>query len=250
LAEFKPQAITGYDALHYPWYRHNAVDKWEYKLVKLQGYFKEERFFVRKARDGRAGYFVFAPFITAYLDYNPTKTTTVNYPVEKGIWVNLGWVPLENINDIERSTEPLPLMDPPGEEDSPFEDIFTGIVNFPENPLEEEVLQITEVTGIVRKGEKANWLIGNRNWPEAGNFNFIDLHYMSRLFRFSNYESASTAYIERTVETLEEGAESTYPIPATKDTFFKPYWKPSTHLTYSSLFGVMSLAGWVAMAVV
>jgi len=31
----------------------------------MTGYFKEERFFVARKRDGKVGYLVFAPFITA-----------------------------------------------------------------------------------------------------------------------------------------------------------------------------------------
>ena len=37
-------------------YRSNNLNEWEYKLVKVQGYFKDQRFFIKRARDGRQGY--------------------------------------------------------------------------------------------------------------------------------------------------------------------------------------------------
>jgi len=110
LKEFKPTELKGVDAKWYPWYRNSNLQDWEFRLVKLVGYFKEERFFVRKERQGRAGYIVLAPFVSAIEDFDPFRTTNANPPVEEGIMVNLGWVPLENRNDIERSTEPLPLL--------------------------------------------------------------------------------------------------------------------------------------------
>ena len=65
LDKFDPIELKGLDLKCYPWYRDNNLKNWEYKLVKLRGYFKDERFFVRRARDGRMGYLVFAPFITS-----------------------------------------------------------------------------------------------------------------------------------------------------------------------------------------
>ena len=110
LKEFTPTELKKNDAKNYPWYRNSNVDDWEFQLVKLIGYFKEERFFVRKQREGRAGYSVLAPFITAIEDNDPFRTTQANPPVEYGLMVNLGWVPLENKQDIEKSSEPLPLL--------------------------------------------------------------------------------------------------------------------------------------------
>jgi len=115
------------------------------------------------------------------------------------------------------------------------------LVNDPENPNEDEVYQLAEVTGIVRAGEKENWLLGQRNWPAEGNYGFIDLPYMVRMFRLFNYDSASTAYLERTIESYDEDSESNYPIPATKDTFFKPRWMPKNNLELATIFGGVSL---------
>jgi len=110
LDSFTPTELNGFDAKYYPWTRDSSLNDWEHKLVKLQGYFKEERFFVRKQRDGRPGYAVFAPFITAMADYDLRKDTNANPMLEYGIMVNLGWVPIENKGDIEMGSEPIPAM--------------------------------------------------------------------------------------------------------------------------------------------
>ena len=118
----------------------------------------------------------------------------------------------------------------------------------PNNLIEEEIYQLTEVVGLVRKGEKENWLVGNRNWPEHGNFQFIDLPYMTNLFRFFNIDSSSSAYIERIIEKYDEDSEGNYPIPATPETFFKPRWTPNKHLEYSTIFGGISLISLTTLA--
>jgi len=110
LDSFTPTELAGYDAKYYPWLRENLYD-WEYRLVKLTGYFKEERFFVRRAKDGRAGYSVFAPFVTAMDDFDLRKDTNANPTLEYGIMVDLGWVPKDHKGDIEMTTEPIsPLV--------------------------------------------------------------------------------------------------------------------------------------------
>jgi len=110
LNQFKPYDLDGLDAKFYPWYRDGNINDWEYRLVKLKGYFKEERFFVRKTRDGRVGYAVFAPFITAIEDNDVKRETDANPILEYGLMVNLGWVPIENKNDIEMGSEPIPPL--------------------------------------------------------------------------------------------------------------------------------------------
>lgn len=107
IASFTPLELKGYDAKYFPWYRNGNLNDWEYKLVKLTGYFKEERFFVRKVRDSRVGYAVFAPFVTAMEDFDLRKDTNANPMQEYGIMVNLGWVPIENKGDIEMGGEPI-----------------------------------------------------------------------------------------------------------------------------------------------
>jgi surfeit locus 1 family protein len=61
----EPALMSDLDARFYPWVRNNNVSEWEYKPVTLRGYFKDERFFVRRIRDGKDGFLVFAAFVTA-----------------------------------------------------------------------------------------------------------------------------------------------------------------------------------------
>lgn len=112
IEKFKPVELEGPDAAVYPWYRNNNLEEeWEYKLVKITGYFREERFFIAREREGKKGYLVMAPFITSYQKYPKFfKPSDVNRPLESGLMVNLGWVPAENKDDIELSSEPLPLL--------------------------------------------------------------------------------------------------------------------------------------------
>jgi len=84
--------------------------------------------------------------------------------------VELGWVALANKRDITRGSEPLPLLTPPEEGHHPEKDLYTGFVNDPAPANENDVRPLTEVIGIVRKGEKENILIGHKNWEEEGNF--------------------------------------------------------------------------------
>jgi surfeit locus 1 family protein len=245
LDEFKATELKGQDAKYYPWVRGSLSD-WEYRLVKLQGYFKEERFFVRKTKDGRTGYCVFAPFVTAMDDYDLKKDTNANPMLEYGLMVNLGWVPIENKDDIEMGTEPIPPLDATEEAedlDLIAEDRHTLLANYPENFIEEHVVGLTEVVGIVKRGENKDLLKGHVNFPYEGVYQYIDLPFMARLFRLFNYESASQAYIERMVPSLEEESEGLYPVPATKDTFFKPPSMPRKHLESASLWGGASLIG-------
>jgi len=39
--------------MYYPWWKAGQFDAWDHKLVKLIGMFKAERFFVRRAKDGK-----------------------------------------------------------------------------------------------------------------------------------------------------------------------------------------------------
>lgn len=49
----------------------NAARDWEYKYVRMTGYFREERFFIKREKDGKKGYLVFAPFVTATEGFTP-----------------------------------------------------------------------------------------------------------------------------------------------------------------------------------
>jgi len=158
--------------------------------------------------------------------------------------VNLGWVPLEERKSIARgNTEPLPALTWENEENSKefFRDHYTNFVHKPDDPDNSNTL--TEVTGIVRKGETENWLLGRRNWAAEGNFGYIELKHMIPQFKLLNYEQATEAYIERLVATDEEADPTSYPVPATKNTIMKDYLTPERHKQYSKWFGLCSVAG-------
>lgn len=245
IEKFQPVALEGADAAVYPWYRNNNLEEeWEYKLVKLQGYFKEERFFISRERDGKKGYLVMAPFITATRKYSKViKPVEANKTIESGLMVNLGWVPAENKDDIELSSEPLPLIDGPAEGSLPERDRFTGLTNNPANLLEEDIVSLTEVTGIVRKGEHRDYINRRVNFENHAVFQFIDLPYLARFFKFHNTDAASSAYIERIVQEYDEESETLYPVPATKDNFVRPEKTPSLYQKTAGLYtGISALS--------
>mmetsp|Transcript_3902 Transcript_3902/g.4336 ORF Transcript_3902/g.4336 Transcript_3902/m.4336 type:complete len:300 (+) Transcript_3902:32-931(+) len=237
IEKFEPFVLEGADAAVYPWYRNNNLEEeWEYKLVKIQGYFKEERFFIARERDGKKGYLVMAPFITSTRKYSKViKPVEANKTLESGLLVNLGWVPAENKDDIELSAEPLPLIDPPAEGSLPERERFTGLTNNPSNLMEDDIVSLTEVVGIVRKGEQQDRLNRRVNWENHAVFQFIDLPYLARFFKFFNTDAASSAYIERIVPQYDEESETLYPVPATKDTFVRPEKTPSLYQKTASL---------------
>ena len=111
LNKFEPISLEGKNAKLYPWFFNRNLDEWEYKLVKMKGFFKDERFFIRRTRDGRLGYLVFAPFVTAVEETDFIKREGNPIPnLEITILVDLGWVPLENKKDIEIGNEPIPPL--------------------------------------------------------------------------------------------------------------------------------------------
>lgn len=116
-------------------------------------------------------------------------------------------------------------------------------MNNADNTIEEHVVSLTEITGIVRRGESKDLLRGQVNFPYEGIYQYVDLPFMARLFRLFNYDGASQAYIERMVPHYDEETEGMYPIPATKDTFLKPNTMPKNYLEKASLWGGVSLLG-------
>jgi surfeit locus 1 family protein len=161
------------------------------------------------------------------------------------LMVNLGWVPVENKNDIEMGGEPLGTTTE--DEPNPHE-IPNAYTSFARNPavLSEDLqMPFVEFVGMVRRGEKQNILRKRRNWPKEGLFNYVDLFYMARLFRSFNLDGASTAYLERVVPELDEDAE--YPLPATKDNFVKDALSPEAHSAYSAFYGIAGLISLAAL---
>ncbi len=115
------------------------------------------------------------------------------------------------------------------------------VVGFLSSFNEGENYAITEVTGIVKRGEKENILRKRKNWPLHGIYQWIDLHFICRFFKVFNDDSAEIAYIERMVPNYEEGEESLYPVPATKENFFKGNDTPDSHLNWAKVWGATSV---------
>ena len=65
----------------------------------------------------------------------------------------------------------------------------------------------------MRVGKEEDILNRRRNWDKEGVFDFIDLHYMARFYKFYNITGASRAYIERIVPSFKDDAENLYPVP-------------------------------------
>lgn len=133
---------------------------------------------VAREKDGKDGYFVFAPFVT----YNNTRGNSTRKS-EYTIIVNLGWVPRNHKDRIVSDREIL--ADETVEQDD----------------SEDETVAMTKVTGVVCPTEKFNPLKGYVNWERAGYFKFIDLFLMARIFHIFNIDTASVAYLKRVVET-------------------------------------------------
>lgn len=116
-------------------------------------------------------------------------------------------------------------------------------MNNADNTVEEHVVSLTEITGLVRKGEAQDVVQGQVNFPHEGVFQYVDLPFMAKLFRFTNYDGASQAYIERMIGDYDEETENLYPVPATKGTFLTPYLMPRKHLEYATFWGGATLVG-------
>lgn len=132
--------------------------------------------------------------------------------------VNLGWVPLENKNDISRD----PPTDPYEFTDEDFDHIdsnffISGHMRETLNTKMEDEIPMHEISGVLRRGEEQCYWNRRVNFQRNGNYNFIDLNFMARLFRFTNVNSASSAYIEYIA--AEEVDEEVYPQPTTKQSF-------------------------------
>jgi len=171
------------------------------------------------------------------LDY--IRQHDANLPVEFAVFVNLGWVPTENKDDIEMSSEPVPLLEPDTKELSQ-EGTWTGFTSNPEHKVERNIVSLTEITGLVRLGETESWF-GKKNFKYDGVYNVIDLPRMATFFNIFNYDAASTAYIERIVPKLDDG-EAVYPIPSTKDNFFKDE-SAQSYKTYATVFANAAILG-------
>lgn len=101
----KPFTLTPKEQVDFPWAKDsNEILAWEYKLVKIRGRLKRERYFIRRFKEGRLGYVVLAPLITASATEDSNQA-----PAETGIIVNLGWVPHEYRDEYEKNGNLVPI---------------------------------------------------------------------------------------------------------------------------------------------
>jgi len=252
LVNFKPYEIEGKEAVEFPWHPGKTED-WEYKLVKVRGFFSNQRVYVKRQRDGKDGYLVFAPFYTYHQNPHPHNPLIIEDKFHEldgaagGLMVNLGWLPAEHKKDIdfkETNIEPIDLSDK--FTGNRYVDPITGFNYVKEyNPdrMEKE-FKFVEVEGVLRRGESWNPIAGNVNMPKVGSFNFIDLDLMYRLNLFANREASRAMYLERVVPSLDLESNTTYPIPSTKENYI--HGSPDAART-RSLAGKASLASVVSL---
>lgn len=114
--------------------------------------------------------------------------------------LNIGWVPKESKNLIEKAAlvDVIPYND--YSENLPEAMEKTKIVGDRlerEGPDSDIWFPISHVQAYVRKGEKKDIMRGYNNWPVQNLFQFIDLSYMSKFFGVINNSEAETVYLER-----------------------------------------------------
>lgn len=73
---------------------------------------------------------------------------------------------------------------------------------------------ITTVEAYVRRGEERDILNGLNNWKDQRFYKFIDLNWLTTLFRITNTAEAQVVYLERVAKSEEE--LEVVPIPSTK----------------------------------
>lgn len=199
---------------------------WEYRVVKIRGFFQKGRIFVRKDRDGKKGYSVFAPFYTTDidLDNNPMARMRSSQRLRIGTMVDLGWVPLEHVEEIKDSSDPLELIEWDTKEFKMLGTISDPITGFEyrEYGDDESPPPLTDLTAIVRAGERWNPFVGSVNFPKRHLFQFIDLDLFSRIFQFPNQFGANEAYLQRFVEDIEEGSSLLIKRQMSRSTPFQP----------------------------
>jgi hypothetical protein len=194
-ANHRRYRVFNAEAKAYPW--EFNLSQWEGKKIEVEGYFRYSRFIVARKRNGKDGFLIFAPFVTAANQTNPTNNPFRKF--ERTVIVCLGWVPKELKNKIEDNDTPLPLTEF-SEETHPgyllIEDGFNRDL-----AKEDLYVPLTKLTAYVRPGEERNIFKGYNNWRFDQHYKFIDLFYIARWFRASNIDMASAAYLERVVST-------------------------------------------------
>lgn len=237
--------LKGGDAKIYPWARGDSAAEWEHRLVNIKGFFREERFFVKRSRRGEEGYLIFAPFITAKEQVSH-RVTNANPILEYGLMVCLGWVAKDKKDQVAMGSDPLPLLTYESDKmDDPFYDFVQNLVTDPEHLT--DAVPLTELTGVVQLGESETLL--KKNWKKEGFYQVADLDFMARFFRLFNLNAAKVAYIERVLPGQEEVPEDAVPEPATAGTIQRGTLQSAQHLAYSKYWGTLASVGLVGLSI-
>lgn len=188
------------------------AEEWEFKLLKVKGFFGSQRFFVKRERGGKDGYLVLAPFYTYHHKMGPYNSAIDEDRYHEyqgaagGLMVNLGWLPAEHKKDMDFKDTGIEAIDFTDKfEGNSLLDLDTGFEYKKEQDPDstEPQYKFVEFTGILRRGESWNPLIGNVNMPQHGSMNFVDLDLMYRLNLFANRDSSRAMYLERIVPSLD-----------------------------------------------
>lgn len=199
-----PYELTGLETKNYPWI--GKLNDWEYRQIKARGYFSPDRLLVRKVKDGKVGYSVFAEFFTHMADGDPHAKyrQSLGQPVSHGVLVNLGWIPDEAREDIYQSVQPIgSFFKNEISSGAVYKDPDTGFEYFVQrNEDNRQPRPIGELVAVVRRGERPNLLAGNTIFEEFSNVNYVDLDYLSKYFNMPFTDMARAAYLERVVPDI------------------------------------------------
>ena len=225
-SEEKLLTIDGPNVLSFPWERRpedlSAPEDWEFRKITIKGILGNNTHLVYREREGKPGYLVFKPLITATMRNNPLAKSKVPEALDPqtGIMVNLGWLPFEKGKDVKNIKVTYVKKYEPGtnNEEGEAEELpsifpqirnpYTSIVYKGEGVDELDEKEVIEgwddeevvITGFLRKGEEEDRLIGRRNWRKEYVNCVIDLERMSAFYGFINHSSAREYYLETAVE--------------------------------------------------
>jgi len=158
--------------------------------VNLDGVIEQGRFLVKRSRGKQEGYIIFAPFIantqndTLFFDEDTYAKNNVN----RKFLINLGWLPRSRKNEVYSSIGTSTF----GEEvytdriEALEKEKKDGLIRDPIKP--EMTRPITNVTAYVRRGEHEDRLNGRTNWKKHNLYKWVDLEFLTRVFRVHNEE--------------------------------------------------------------
>ncbi|KAL4446921.1 hypothetical protein ABPG74_014893 [Tetrahymena malaccensis] len=212
------------------------IEDFEYRLIRLKGLLKGQRFFIHRHQDGRPGYLIVAPFIDS------TQNTN------NALVVNLGWIPsnmkqkFDNLKYKDEEIELSALIKRPEKID---------YVNQQQIQQMKKMEQINQSTGNQEQTSQQQNLQNqdsSKIIPEQSRFNsFIDLEFLKKEF---NCNLDTNAYLEKFISrkqynqlSISDSDDDLYPVCSSPQTFSKPYLTPDKHLSYCTFWGCCTTFG-------